>query len=895
MLIFLSLFQKRRTPSMTGKEIRKSFLDYFAQRGHTIVASSPVIPNDDPTLLFSNAGMNQFKTIFTGERPAPYKRACSVQKCIRVSGKHNDFEDVGYDGTHHTFFEMLGNWSFGDYYKAEAIRFAWELLTDIYKIDKTKLYATVYLDDDEALQEWKKNTDIDPSHISRHDKKDNFWEMGDTGPCGPCSEIHIDRGPGFCQHENTPNHKCGVNADGCGRFVELWNLVFIQYNRDESGKLNPLKFKSVDTGMGLERIVSVMSQTKTNYKTDLFTPILDQIAKDTGKKIEENHVAFQVIADHIRGLSVAITDGGMPGNEGRGYVIRKILRRAIRFSRKLGNNKPYLFTLVDKVVEIFGDTYPEIRQNSERVKTIIKTEEVKFLETLDNGLSLLSQSIDTLKKEKKTILPGDVIFKLYDTYGFPTDITKEIGRENNLTLDLEGYQKLMGEQKQRGRDSWKKSTSSATFADIDFSELEPTIFTGYEMLEGTEKPIGLFVMDSSNGSWKKTDVAQESDQVMLLFSKTPFYAESGGQEGDEGTITSSSGKIQVSDTQKYNDLTLHLGNVTAGKVTVKDDCRLEVNNSERLATRLNHTATHLLQAALRNVVGTHVGQAGSAVGPDKLRFDFTNPKGLTEAELEKVETLVNEFIRTATPVKTDVMGKDEAIKTGAMAFFGEKYSDKVRVVSVEGISKELCGGTHIDNIGRIGLFLILSEASAASGIRRIEAVTGSVAYALVKNQRNQLKEIANLLKTKDGIAEKIQSLIEQNKKLEKDLKSAKERKTGNDDSFKPVTMEKAGIKIQYALIEDTDMDSQRIISDRMKNDIKTGIVILSNKKKETGALTVIVAVTQDQTAKYKAGEVLKNLLSKIGGKGGGRPDFAQGGAKDPGNMAEVIEEFVKGI
>lgn len=881
--------------NMTGQEIRKSFLDYFAKNGHAIVASSPVVPNDDPTLLFSNAGMNQFKTIFTGERAAPYKRACSVQKCIRVSGKHNDFEDVGYDGTHHTFFEMLGNWSFGDYYKAEAIRFAWELLTDIYKIDRTKLYATIYLDDDEALEEWKKNTDIDPTHISRHDEKDNFWEMGDTGPCGPCSEIHIDRGPGFCQKENDANHKCGVNVDGCGRFVELWNLVFIQYNRDESGKLNPLKFKSVDTGMGLERIVSVMSQVNSNYKTDLFMPIIERIAADTGKKVEENQVAFQVIADHIRGLTAAITDGGMPGNEGRGYVIRKILRRAIRFSRKLGNNKPYLYSLVDQVVGIFGDAYPEMRQQAERVKTIIRTEEEKFLETLDNGLALLSQSIDALRKGKSTLLPGDVIFKLYDTYGFPTDITKEIGRENGLALDLEGYQRLMEEQKQRGRDSWKKAASTAAFSQIDLSVYKPTEFTGYETLQGSEKCLGLFTMDSAANVWKKAGKANEGEQVMFLFEKTPFYAESGGQEGDEGFIKGKKGTVGISDTQKYNDLILHLGTVSAGEVSADEIFNLEVNRPDRLATRCNHTATHLLQAALRDVVGAHVGQAGSAVGPDRLRFDFTNPKALTEDELAAVELKVNGYIRTASAVKTDVMDKEAAVKAGAMAFFGEKYAEKVRVVSVDGISKELCGGTHIDNVGRIGLFLILSESSAASGIRRIEAVTGEEAFRLVRQQRSLIRDVAGMLKTKDGITEKIQSLIEQNKRLEKELKSAKEGGVGSGEGLKPVTVEKSGFKVQFALVEDMDVEDQRVLCDRLKNGIKTGIVIVSNRKNENGTLTVILTITPDMVGKFKAGDLLKSLLEKVGGKGGGRPDFAQGGAKDPGNMAEVIGAFVQGI
>ena len=862
------------------------FLDYFKEKNHKIVHSSPVIPFDDPTLLFANAGMNQFKSILKGEEKSDFSRATSSQKCIRVSGKHNDFEDVGYDGTHHTFFEMLGNWSFGDYYKKEAISFAWDLLTNVYKLDKSLLYATVYKDDDEAYELWNHETDIDKDHILRFGDKENFWEMGDVGPCGPCSEIHIDRGPGFCQHENDSNHKCGVNAEGgCGRFVELWNLVFIQYDRQEDKSLVPLDFKSVDTGMGLERIVSVLNQTSSNYTTDLFFPIIKQIEKDTHTTLEKETIAIQIIADHIRALTVAIADGGTPGNEGRSYVIRKILRRAVRYTKKLGIHKAYLYTLVNKVIDILGDVYPEIVQNKERVESIIKVEEEKFLETLDNGLKLINESIENIKQEKKTHLPGEIVFKLYDTYGFPVDITKEIAAEHNLTIDISEYNSLMQKQKERGKKNIKKTGVTTDLNSLDLSSFSKTEFLGYEKTEAKGKLIACFVNGQSETS------IQSSQEAIFLFDKTTFYAESGGQEGDTGAVVCGDCEIKIQDVQKKNDYFLHFGTVKKGSVKQGDECFLKVDEKRRDAIRANHTATHLLQAALRKILGTHVGQAGSSVSADRLRFDFSHFHSLTDKEIYQIEEFVNRIIREAIPVETKILDKDEAIKQGAMAFFGEKYGDKVRVVSVGDESKELCGGTHLDNTGKAGLFLILSESSVASGVRRIEAITGEQAFLYVKKQQNELKNIATLLKVKEKFGERISHLIEENKKLEKEIKKLKTSSTQIDiNEILKNKITKNNTDIVFTIVSNFDIEAQRQLSDKLKSKLGSGIVIIGN---ETGQKTLLtVAVTKDKSD-FHAGKIVKALVQKVGGKGGGRPDFAQAGGKKISHLAQITEKFIE--
>jgi alanyl-tRNA synthetase len=864
----------------SSADIRKAFLEFFRERGHEIVPSAPVIPADDPTLLFTNAGMNQFKKCLTGEEKRSYVRAADTQKCLRVSGKHNDFEDVGYDGTHHTFFEMLGNWSFGDYYKKEAIGWAWEFLTKTCGIDKTRLYATVYKDDDEAEQVWKSVTDIRPDRVSRFDKE-NFWEMGDTGPCGPCSEIHIDRGEGFCAKD----HACGVNVDGCGRFVELWNNVFIQYYRNEKGVLEPLKFKSVDTGMGLERLVSVLNGSKSNYETDLFTPLIARIEKDTGKNKAENPVAFQVIADHIRALTTAIADGGLPSNEGRGYVLRKILRRAVRFARGLGKDQPYLYTLVDTVCGLFGGSFPEMERNKEKVKSVLKTEEEKFLETLGTGLELIKTAAAEVRKNGGSALPGEVIFKLHDTYGFPADITKEICREEKLAPDLAGFERLMEEQRERGRSSWKKASGGPLAAAVGL-DCAGSVFTGYDGVSSKGKILALIV--NRNGTWEKTAEIREGDEAALVADRTPFYAESGGQTGDTGSIRTGTAAFEVEDTQKSGDFILHIGRVASGKISSGDSADLFVADARRFAIRQNHTSVHLLQSALRNILGPHVGQSGSAVNADRLRFDFTHTQSLSQNEIEEAERIVNGYIQTASPVRTEVLGIEEAKKKGALAFFGDKYGETVRVVSVEGITVEFCGGTHIDNIGRIGPFLIVSEGSVASGIRRIEAVTGPRALALMQETRKNLKDIADVLKTKTGLAERVAGLAENVRKLEKELKAKKSSPATADRSAQEKILERRGVKI--ALVEASAGEDLKALADAVKKKVGSGVV-LCYAEGETDC-SFVAAVTDDLTGRYQAGDIIKTLTAGLNGRGGGKPQFAQGAAPKCPDLSAALTAYI---
>ena len=861
-------------------EIRKTFLDYFKSKDHVIVESSPVIPADDPSLLFTNAGMNQFKKCLTGEEKRSYSRVADTQKCLRVSGKHNDFEDVGYDGSHHTFFEMLGNWSFGDYYKKEAIIFAWELLTKIYSIPKKDLYVTVHITDDEAEELWKSNTDIDPSHISRFDKE-NFWEMADTGPCGPCSEIHIDRGPSFC---NGYNHKCSVNVSGCNRFIELWNLVFIQYNRNEKGELEQLKFKSVDTGMGLERLVAVLNSAPSNYDTDLFLPIIEKIEKDTNMNRKDDPVAFQVIADHIRALAVAIADGGVPSNEGRGYVLRKILRRAVRFSRKLGFKKPYLFSLVEPVCSIYDNIFPEIRKNFDRIVYILKQEEERFLETLETGLELIKNETCRIKSSGLNRLSGDIIFKLHDTYGFPVDITKEICREENLVADIEGFEKRMEEQRLRGKKSWKKESS----VPVDLIEklmLQPTIFTGYEKV--SDESFVKAIIAKKNDEWIVKDDAKEDDEIFIITEKTPFYAESGGQVGDTGIIESDSVKIEVYDTQKSGGIFMHLCKIIKGNIKINDRIFLSIDVERRDSIRKNHTATHLLQSALRNVLGKHVSQAGSFVNDEYLRFDFTHPKALLNNEIEEVERMVNIYIQKAKEVKTEILPLEEAKKRQALAFFGEKYGEKVRIVSIDEISSEFCGGTHIDNTGKIGTFIIISEESVASGIRRIEAKTGLNALLLLQQQRKTLNDISEILKTKTDLVLRLQTLMDKSKKFEKEKNKVQKQ-------F-PVSEKIVEVKdFKIILVGSEQNPDIKNSADLAKKKIKSGVVFCTSV--ENDICKIVVSVTDDLVDKISAENIVKKICELWNGKGGGKPSFAQGATKKPqGDLIFEMETIIKKI
>jgi alanyl-tRNA synthetase len=723
----------------TSNQIRQSFLDFFRSKGHTIVPSAPVVPQDDPTLLFTNAGMNQFKKIFLSLETRDYTRAADSQKVLRVSGKHNDLEEVGKDHTHHTFFEMLGNWSFGDYYKKEAIGWAWELLTGVWKLPQEKLYATVYVTDEESFGFWKNQAGIDPSHISRHGDKDNFWEMGETGPCGPCSEIHMDMGEGTCPKAGQDGHACGVNVDGCGRFVEIWNLVFIQYDRGADGILKELPSKHVDTGMGFERLVRVLQEKDSNYATDLLYPIIKQTGEISGKQYKPGPegMSFRVIADHIRALVFTIGDGVLPSNEGRGYVIRRILRRAARHGRLLGLKQPFLYRLASTVIDIMGEAYPDIKQRHEHICMVIKTEEERFGETLDQGLKLFEDIInrkhlaiglrqkvrDTSRLAEDKIISGEDAFKLYDTYGFPLDLTQVMAEEQGFTVDSEGFQQAMTGQRERARAA-RGEISYTAAREVAYPEC---VFVGYNSLVQKTKITGIFVKELP------IDQAGKGQTVDITLENTPFYGEGGGQAGDIGFLENPNCRIKVLNAVKaFNGSTVHHAEIVSGSVKLRDEVTATVDQAARLSTARHHTATHLLQAALQQIVGKHVQQQGSMVSPERLRFDFTHFAGLEQMQLDEVEHMVNRKIMDNLPVADEHMKLAEAQKTGAMALFGEKYGEEVRVIFCGDFSKELCGGTHVKNSGELGLFRIIKEEAIASGVRRIEAVAGEAAYKLVK-------------------------------------------------------------------------------------------------------------------------------------------------------------------
>ncbi|HHE38709.1 MAG TPA: alanine--tRNA ligase, partial [Candidatus Cloacimonetes bacterium] len=779
---------------LSSKEIRKQFIDFFIDKNHKAVKSAPVIPIDDPTLLFTNAGMNQFKNIFMGQTKPEFLRIVNTQKCIRAGGKHNDLEEVGKDGYHHTFFEMLGNWSFGDYYKKEAITWAWELLTDIWKLPKDKLFATVHKTDEEAYNFWKTETDIDPSHIEFHGDKDNFWEMAATGPCGPCSEIHIDRGIEFCNLQDDPNHKCKVNGD-CHRYIELWNLVFIQFNRDESGKLHPLPNKFVDTGAGFERIVQVLQNTDSNYHTDLFMPIIEKIAEISGinyktnchenaqktqNKQKQNSVSsvhsvvnydgtsHRVIADHIRALSFALADGGMPSNEGRGYVLRRILRRAARHGRILGLKKPFLYELVESVADLLGNHFSELKEKQSHIKLIIKAEEERFNLTLDNGITKFREitkgTKDTVQGKSK-IITGKDAFMLYDTFGFPLDLTKVMAEEKGLEVDEQGFHKEMDKQKKRARDAAKFDLNIEEIDWIEFQSTKKTDFVGYQFNSASCKILKYFIDDENN--------------VKIVLDKTPFYAESGGQVADIGRIFNNECEIKITNVQKENDVWIHLGKLVSGEINEQEFTAI-IESDYRKNIARNHTATHLLHKALREVVGDHVQQKGSLVNSEHLRFDFTHFQQVTKRELDFVEKIVNQKIRECIPLQTEYKNIDDAKKEGATALFGEKYDAEVRVVSIGDFSKELCGGTHLNFTGEIGFFKITSESSIAAGIRRIEAITGERAENYVKVMEEEFDEIGRFLNTPQfKVMEKMKKILSENKELHLKIRNFRIKSSGS--------------------------------------------------------------------------------------------------------------------
>ncbi len=869
---------------MKANELRKLFLDYFAARGHKIVPSSPLVPRNDPTLLFTNAGMVQFKSVFLGEDARDYKRATTSQKCVRAGGKHNDLENVGHTARHHTFFEMLGNFSFGDYFKKEAIEFAWEFLTQVVKLPKEKLWVTVYKDDDEAFELWQKIAGVPADRIVRLGEKDNFWSMGDTGPCGPCSEILIDQGPEM----SCGKPGCAVGCD-CDRYLEIWNLVFMQYNRDETGKLTPLPKPSIDTGMGLERLSAVVQKVRSNFESDLFQPIIRQIAAMAGvpyHKDAQADISYQVCADHLRAMTFLISDGVLPSNEGRGYVLRRILRRASRYGKLIGINKPFLYTLTGAVVDEMREAYPELVYSRDHVAKVVLLEEERFATTLDAGLALLNEAVAKLKTTNQTMLPGDVLFKLYDTFGFPLDLVSDMARDMHLELDEEGYRRAMQEQREKARASWTGSGEGKikpVYKDVAAAIKKP-IFIGYEALEGSAGIIAIIKDD------KRVNEAHEGNEVEILLDQTPFYAASGGQVGDKGELLGEAAKFEVTDTIKpVENLIVHKGKVKKGTFKTGDAVLAKVEADDRADTARHHTVTHILHATLRSVLGEHVKQAGSLVSPERLRFDFTHYTALTDRERERIEELVNERIIENHPVETVVMDIDQAVASGAMALFDEKYGDKVRVVTVKEVSKELCGGTHTNASGDIGSFKIISEAGVAAGVRRIEAVAGRRAYQLYKREEQDLREIAQLLKTADlDVVPRVEKLAAQVRSLEKEIDHYKHKlQSSQAGDVMSEVKDVKGVKVLVKRVDNMEQKDLRDFGDKLRDKLGSGILALGSVKDDK--VSLIVMVTKDLTARFHAGQIIKQMAPILGGTGGGKPDLAQTGGKDPAKLDAALD------
>ena len=879
----------------SGKAIRDSFLDFFKDKTHTVVQSSSLVPQQDPTLLFTNAGMVQFKNIFLGvERPA-FKRAASAQKCLRISGKHNDLEAVGRDTYHHTFFEMLGNWSFGDYYKEEAIDWAWDLLTREWGLPKDRLYATVFRDDDEAEALWHRISGLPPERVQRFDEKDNFWEMGDTGPCGPCSEIHLDRGPEACDFLGEAGHVCAVNA-GCARYIELWNLVFIQYNRDAAGELHELPAKHVDTGMGLERITAVLQGVFSNYDVDLFRDIISATEELAGKAYGdsvEGDVSFRVIADHARAVSSLIADGVLPSNDGRGYVLRRLLRRAARHGRLLGFEEPFLFRLVEPVAGVLGQAYPELRTEAERIAGTIRAEEGRFAETLDKGLVLLEDSLAELRKSGGKSLSGEVAFRLYDTYGFPVDLTEDILRGEAITVDHEGFERLMEEQRTRGRAARDTAAHGDSLNVTD--GLPSSRFLGYDRLEHESRVTGLFRGDAP------TEEAHEGDEVEIIVAETPFYAESGGQVGDRGVIRTGRGDtVEVLDTwHPTPEVSVHRGKILTGRVAAGDEVELAVDGERRQRAMLNHSATHILHAILREHLGANVRQAGSLVAPDRLRFDFTHDGPVAPEILERIEREVNERVRDNAGVSTEEMDYDDAIRAGAMAFFGDKYGDRVRVVRIGDFSTELCGGTHIHQAGDIGLFRLSAEGGVSAGVRRIEAVTGATAFDVMRAYDAVLAEISGLLRsTHEDAVEKVRRLLERQKELERQVSELKGQLGQNrvPDLLAKAQKNAAGASFIVEKVDGMDAKQLRETVDQIRQQMPDAFVFLACPGEKNVMLAAGAGSQLD--GRHHAGNIIKQVAPTVGGGGGGRADFAQAGGKQPQKTDEALRlarEIVSGI
>ena len=855
---------------MNTKELRQAFLDFYKSKDHTVVDSSSLVPVNDDTLLFTNAGMVQFKDVFLGTEKRKYVRAATSQRCIRAGGKHNDLENVGYTLRHHTFFEMLGNFSFGDYFKNDAIAYAWEFLTEVLKLPEDKLWISVYKDDDEAAAIWKDEIGIHPDRIVRLGEEDNFWSMGDTGPCGPCSEIYYDHG------DHIPGTPPGSDGDEGDRFVEIWNLVFMQFNRDSSGEMSPLPKPSVDTGMGLERIAAVMQGVNSNYDTDFFKSLIDGSEKVLSNS---GNVSHKVIADHIRSTSFLIADNVLPENEGRGYVLRRILRRAIRHGYKMGATKPFLHNLVSTLALLMSDAYPVLKEKEKFITTTILDEELKFFETLEKGIQILEDAISSIKD--KTI-PGDVIFKLHDTFGFPFDLTADIARERDLLVDLDGFNDCMAKQKQAS-----KAASSFTSKLPAASGIQETEFLGYELLEAQSKVIAL---------WDGLDAVESIDNTNEIFfatEQTPFYAESGGQVGDRGTFSSKASSGAIIDCKKQGKVFIHKAILNKGILNKSDVIDMSVEKDKRQAVAIHHSATHLMHAALKEVLGEHVQQKGSLVDEHKLRFDFSHGKPLSKEEISKIESIVNREMLSNVAVTTEIMDLDKAIESGAQALFGEKYEDEVRVLSMgkKSFSVELCGGTHVDRTGDMGLFIIVNQSSVASGIRRVEALSGKQAIAHLEELRSVNDAIQQLLNTpQDSLEEKIKLLIDENKKLKKGgtISSAVE-------VLHSEVIENDGWSLILEQVAVDDNKALRGLVDKKKNTLENGVIVLLNAIDSKVAL--VCGVSESMTSKISAGDVIKMLAESLGGKGGGRPDFAQGAGetKDIKKFVSSIPDIVKSL
>ena len=874
--------------TMTASEIREKFLKFFEGHGHAIVPSSSLIPKDDPTLLFTNSGMVQFKNCFLGLEDRGYSRAASSQKCVRAGGKHNDLENVGYTARHHTFFEMLGNFSFGDYFKKESIAWGWEFLTVNMGLPKDKLWITIYKDDDEAFEIWNKEMGVPAERIVRMGMESNFWMMGETGPCGPCSEILYDQGP----EVGCGRPECSVECD-CDRHLEIWNHVFTQFDRDKDGNFHPLPKPNIDTGMGLERLAAVVQGVRSNYETDLFTPIIAGIAGICGRAYGANaeaDVSMRVIADHSRAVTFLIGDGVLPSNEGRGYVLRRILRRAARHGKLLGIDRPFLHEVVSLVVTVMREAYPDVIDKESYIKKVVINEEQRFIETLDTGLRILGEEVARIQEEHRQIIPGEVVFKLYDTFGFPVDLTADIVRKDGLSLDMEGFEAAMEAQREKARESWKGSGEQAV-AD-SYKKLSvrgiATEFIGYHgVTEATARVTAILKKDA------EVEELAAGENGEIFVAETPFYGEKGGQVGDTGVITGDDGALfEVWDTQCPTDtLITHIGKMKEGRIRVGDLVQLRVDEAARRATEAHHSGTHVLNAALRKILGDHVKQAGSSVTPERLRFDFTHFSRIEAEELDAIENIANDYIRRNAEVNTRVLPKEEAMKTGAAAVFDEKYSDNVRVVKMGDFSMELCGGTHVNRTGDIGALKVVGESAVAAGVRRIEAVTGAEAIKYFKAVEAELKKSAGLLRTHPlEVTERVDRLLKHQRELEREIEALKGKLAARDSAdLIGRAREIKGVKVLATTVEAPDVKTLRDFGDKLRDKLASGVILLGARVE--GKAMLLCMVTKDLTGRYHAGNVIKAVAPLVGGSGGGRPDMAQAGGPQPENLERALAKL----